>query len=129
MALSTFGVSLKYGATQPQTAVVIKDFPSLLGKRSSLETTTLSDDAQTFIAGIRQQSESFDFVANYDPAVYNTLNGLDEDQSWSLTFSDGSGYTWKGSVSVSVNEGSVDAVLEMTISVTPSTVPVWKQGA
>ena len=129
MALSTYGVSLRYGNTTPQTAVVIKDFPSLLGKRSSLETTTLSDDAQTFIAGIRQQSESFDFVANYDPAVYNTLNGLDEDQSWSLTFSDGSGYTWKGSVSVSVNEGSVDAVLEMTISVTPSTVPVWKQGA
>ena len=129
MALSTFGVTLKYGATQPQTAVVIKDFPSLLGKRSSLETTTLSDDAQTFIAGIRQQSESFDFVANYDPEVYSTLNGLDGDQSWSLTFSDGSGYTWKGAVSVSVNEGAVDAVLEMTISVTPSTVPVWAQGA
>lgn len=129
MALSTFGVSLKYGATEPQTAVVIKDFPSLLGKRSSLETTTLSDDAQTFIAGIRQQSESFDFVANYDPEVYNTLNSLSGDQSWSLTFSDGSGYTWKGSVSVSVNEGAVDSVLEMTISVTPSTVPVWAQGA
>ena len=129
MALSTFGGSLKYGEGTPQTAVVIKDFPSLLGKRSSLETTTLSDDAQTFIAGIRQQSESFDFVANYDPTVYNTLNSLSGDQSWSLTFSDGFGYTWKGSVSVSVNEGAVDAVLEMTISVTPSTVPVWAQGA
>ena len=129
MALSTYGVSLKYGESTPQTAVVIKDFPSLLGKRSSLETTTLSDDAQTFIPGIRQQSESFDFVANYDPAVYSTLNGLKGDQSWSLTFSDGSGYTWKGGVSVSVNEGAVDAVLEMTISVTPSTIPVWKQGA
>ena len=129
MAISTFGVSLKYGEATPQTAVVIKDFPSLLGKRSSLETTSLSDDAQTFIPGIRQQSESFDFVANYDPAVYSTLNALKGDQSWSLTFSDGSGYTWKGGVSVSVNEGSVDAVLEMTISVTPSTVPVWKQGA
>ena len=129
MALSTYGVALKYGEGTPQTAVAIKDFPSLLGKRSSLETTTLSDDAQTFIPGIRQQSESFDFVANYDPAVYNTLNGLKGDQSWSLTFSDGSGYTWQGGVSVSVNEGSVDAVLEMTISVTPSTVPVWKQGA
>ena len=129
MAISSFGVSLKYGETSPDTAVIIKDFPSLLGKRSSLETTTLSDDAQTFIAGIRQQSESFDFTANYDPTVYNSLNSLDGSQKWSLTFSDGSGYTWDGTVSVSVNEGSVDAVLEMTISVTPSTVPVWKQGA
>ena len=129
MAISTFDVSLKYGAETAATEVVIKDFPSLLGKRSSLETTTLSDDAQTFIAGIRQQSESFDFTANYDPTVYNTPNSLDGSQKWSLTFSDGSGYTWDGTVSVSVNEGSVDAVLEMTISVTPSTVPVWKQGA
>ena len=129
MAISSFGVSLKYGTENPTTAVVIKDFPSLLGKRSSLETTTLSDDAQTFIAGIRQQSESFDFTANYDPSVYNALNSLTEAQKWSLTFSDGSGYAWTGTVSVSVNEGSVDAVLEMTISVTPSTVPVWTNKA
>ena len=129
MAISSFGVALKYGTENPTTAVVIKDFPSLLGKRSSLETTTLSDDAQTFISGIRQQSESFDFTANYDATIYNTLNSLTGAQKWSLTFSDGSGYTWDGTVSVSVNEGSVDAVLEMTISVTPSTVPVWKQAA
>ena len=129
MAISSFGVSLKYGAVTAQTAVIIKDFPSLLGKRSSLETTTLSDDAQTFIAGIRQQSESFDFLANYDAAVYSSLNSLTDSQKWELSFSDGSKYTWEGTVSVSVNEGSVDSVLEMTISVTPSTVPVWSQGA
>ena len=129
MAISTYGVSLKYGDASATTEVIIKDFPSLLGKRSSLETTTLSDDAQTFISGIRQQSESFDFVANYDPAVYSKLNALTDSQKWSLTFSDGSGYTWDGTVSVSINEGAVDAVVEMTISVTPSTVPVWKQGA
>lgn len=127
MAISSFGVSLKYGADSAQTPVIIKDFPSLLGKRSSLETTTLSDDAQTFIAGIRQQSESFDFMANYDASVYSALNALTEIQKWELAFSDGSKYTWDGTVSVSVNEGSVDSVLEMTISVTPSTVPVWSK--
>ena len=125
MAISTYGVVLRYGSTTPTTEVIIKDFPSLLGKRSSLETTTLKDDAQTFISGIRQQSESFDFTANYDATVYNTLNSLDGSQKWELSFSDGSKYTWDGTASVSVNEGSVDAVLEMTISVTPSTVPVW----
>lgn len=130
MAISTFGVKLGYSATEggaSLTDVVIKDFPSLLGKRSSLETTTLSDDAQTFISGIRQQSESFDFTANYDPEVYAALNALDTMQYWTLSFIDGSKYTWQGTASVSVNEGSVDAVIEMTISVTPSTVPVWAQ--
>lgn len=129
MALSTYMTVLKYGVSSPDTEVVIKDFPSLLGKRNSLETTTLSDDAQTFIPGIRAQSESFDFNANYDATVYATINALDAVQKCSLTFSDGSGYTWDGYLSASVNEGSVDAVLEMTISITPTTVPVWKQGA
>ena len=123
--ISTLGVSLKYGSDSPTTEVKIKDFPSLLGKRNALETTTLSDDAQTFIPGIRAQSESFDFTANYDSAVYAAINALTEIQKCSLEFSDGSGYTWDGYISASVNEGSVDAVLEMTISITPSTVPVW----
>lgn len=129
MAISTYATVLKYGAESPSTEVTIKDFPSLLGKRNSLETTTLSDDAQTFIQGIRSQSESFDFTANYDAEVYAAINALTEIQKCSLTFSDKSGYTWDGYLSASVNEGSVDAVLEMTISITPSTVPVWKQGA
>lgn len=129
MAISTYGVKLSYGTSTPQTEISIKDFPSLLGKRSSLETTTLSDDAQTFISGIRQQSDSFDFTANYDATIYESLNALSAPQKWSLTFSDGSKYTWDGTVSVSINEGSVDAVVEMTISVTPSTVPVWSKGA
>lgn len=129
MAISTYGVSLKYGTDSPTTSIAIKDFPSLLGKRSSLETTDLSCDAQTFISGIRQQSDSFDFTANYDPEVYAAINALTAIQKCSLTFSDGSGYTWDGYLSASVNEGSVDAVLEMTISITPSTVPTWTQGA
>lgn len=125
MAISTYNVKLSYGASTPTTDVIIKDFPSLLGKRNALETTTLSDDAQTYIAGIRQQESSFDFTANYDPTVYSTLNGLSDAQKWKLAFSDGSNYSWSGTVSVSVNEAGVDEVVEMTISVTPSTVPVW----
>ena len=121
MALSSYNTTLTIG----DKAYAIKDFPSILGQRSSLETTTLSDDAQTFIPGIRQQSENFPFLANYDSTVYAELNALTGQQDCELKVSEGSGYSWKGSVSVSINEGSVDAVLEMTISVTPSTVPVW----
>lgn len=124
MALSSYNTRLTIGDKEYK----IKDFPSILGQRSSLETTTLSDDAQTFIPGIRQQSENFPFLANYDATVYAEINALTGDQECELTFGDGSKYTWQGSVSASINEGSVDAVLEMTITVTPSTVPVWAKG-
>ena len=125
MAISTYNTTLKIGST----AVVIKDFPTILGKRSSLETTTLSDDAQTFIQGIRQQEDSFDFTANYDKTVYTEIEALSGGQSCELAFSDGSKYTWTGEASCSVNGAGVDEVLEMTITVVPSTVPVWAAGA
>lgn len=125
MAISSYNTKLTIGSKTYD----IKDFPSIVGKRSALETTTLSDDAQTFIQGIRQQEESFDFLANYDPTVYAEINAMSGEQECQLTFSDGSGYSWEGAVSASVNEGDVDSVLEMTISVTPSSVPVWSQGA
>ena len=121
MAMNTYNTKLTIGTKSYD----IKDFPVILGERSALETTTLSDDAQTYIPGIRQQSESFPFVANYDATIYGDLDKLTGDQECKLIFGDGSGYTWTGKVSVSVNEGSVDAVMEMTISVTPSSVPVW----
>lgn len=127
MALHTKGSMLKYGTTSPTKELKIKSFPSILGKRSSVEVTDLSDDAQRFIPGIRQQGESFDFTANYDPEVYAEINGLDATQKCALVYSDGSGYTWDGKLSASVNEGGVDAALEMTISITPETVPVWAQ--
>lgn len=124
MAISSYNTKLTIGSKD----YAIKDFPAILGERSALETTTLSDDAQTYIAGIRQTSESFPFLANYDATIYAEINALADAQECKLTFSDGSGYTWEGFVSASINEGSVDAVLEMTISVTPSTVPVWAKG-
>lgn len=121
MAISSFNTKLHIGSKTYD----IKDFPKILGERSALETTTLSDDAQTYIAGIRQTEESFGFLANYDKTVMKEINALTGEQECKLTFSDGSGYTWNGSVSATINEGDVDSVLEMTISVTPATVPVW----
>ena len=111
MAISTYGVTLKYGTSTATTTIKIKDFPQVLGSRSALETTTLSDDAQTFIPGIRQQSETLDFTANYDATEMDTINKLTTVQKCELAFSDGSKYTWDGWVSAAVNEGSVDAVI------------------
>lgn len=126
MALSSYNTKLTIGTKSYD----IKDFPEILGQRSSLETTTLSDDAQTYIQGIRQTSENFPFLANYDATTYAELNAMTgDDNECKLTFSDGSGFSWHGAVSASINEGSVDSVLEMTIIVVPADVPVWSKGA
>lgn len=125
MALSTYKTKL----TIAEQEYPIKSFPAILGKRSALETTTMSDDAQTYIPGIRQTEETLDFGANYVATDYETLNGLKGDQVCKLTFSDGSNYSWQGGVSATIDEGDVDAVIGMTISITPSTVPVWAKGS
>lgn len=125
MAISSFNTKLMIGTKTYD----IKDFPSILGQRSALEVTSLSDDAQRYIAGIRQQSDTFPFLANYEATAYDELNKLTDEQECKLTFSDGSGFTWQGYVSASINEGSVDAVLEMTINVTPSSIPVWAKAS
>ncbi len=125
MAMTAYGTVLKYGADSPTTQIAIKDTPVILAKRSSVETTTLSDDARTYIPGLRESSETFDFTCNYDSEVFAALNELDKAQKCALVLSDGSGYTWDGNISASINEAAIDAVLEMTVSITPTTVPVW----
>lgn len=127
MAISTYNAKLSYCATSTGTFtnIPIKDFPSVTGTKSSLETTTTGDNARTYIQGIFDTPETFDFTANYDKATLSTLNGLSAAQYFKLTFGDNSYYSWQGYVSASVNEGAVDEVLEMTITIAPTTVPTF----
>lgn len=126
MAMSTYGTVFKYGEATASKTLAIKSYPQIMAKRAALETTTLSDDAKTYIAGIRETPDSLDFTMNYDAAVFAEINALSGVQKCELTFSDGSGFTFDGYLSASNGEGAVNAVAEMTISVMPATVPVFK---
>ena len=125
MAMSTYGTTFKYGASSADTELAIKSYPEILAKRAALETTTLQDDAKTYIPGIRETADSFAFTLNWDPAVFAKINALDAVQKCELAFSDGSKFTFDGYLSASNNEGSVNAVAEMTVSVMPASVPVF----
>lgn len=121
MAISTYGTTFKYG----EKTLAIKSYPQIMAKRAALETTTLSDDAKTYIAGIRETPDSLDFTMNYDAATFAEINALTGVQDCELTFSDGSGFTFTGYLSASNSDGSVNAVAEMTVSVMPASVPVF----
>lgn len=137
MAISTYKVFLmKKGASTYEKLVDIKDFPDLGGSPEMLETTTLSDKMQTYIAGV-QSLDALEFTANYTKTDYTAVKALDDgaEHDFAVYFggtegSDGkitpSGtdgkFTFKGYLSVFVNGGGVNEVVGMTISIAPSTV-------
>lgn len=121
MAISSYNVTLKYGSTTASETVVIKDFPDLFGEPNLLETTTLSDDSQTFIPGIKQM-ELMTFTLNYDKAVCKKIKESEgSQQKYELTFSDGSKFTWSGQHTLGIAGAGVDEVVEASLNVVPST--------
>lgn len=129
MAISSYNSKFSYkkGSSGAAVNVSIKTFPGVAAKRSSIEITDMSMDARTYIPGIRETPETLDFDANYDKAVYAALDALGDatDIEQTLELSDGSKWTWTGAISPALKDGSVNGVVEMTITSIPSTVPTY----
>ena len=128
MAISTHGVELKWGesAESLTESIDIKDFPDLGGAPEMLETTTLSDEIQTYIMGI-QGSDMMEFTANYTKADFEKVDeDAGKDLYYSLSFGTEGTFEWQGQHSVWVVGAGVNAVAEMKIGIAPSTKPKLK---
>ena len=123
MAISSYGVVLKWGASaEAATKVIdIKDFPDLIGDPNMLETTTLSDGQQTYIPGIKS-ADMLSFTFNYTKEAFQAVKEAEGDAlHYVLEFSDGSKFTWSGQHTVGLPGKGVDEVLEATVNIAPST--------
>lgn len=134
MAISTYKVFLMMKDTSAYKKLVdIKDFPDLGGAPEMLETTTLSDKIQTYIPGI-QSLDALEFTANYtkeDFAKLKVLEGQEKEfavwfggaESSGTMTPDGSDgkFEFKGQLSVFPVGGGVNEVVDMTITIAPST--------
>lgn len=134
MAISTYKIFLMKKSESTWTKLVdIKDFPDLGGAPEMLETTTLSDKMQTYIPGI-QSVDAMEFTANYTLSDYKALKALEgEDAEYAVWFggteesgevtptgSDGK-FTFNGALSVYPVGSGTNEVVEMTITIAPST--------
>ena len=144
MAISTYKVFLmKKGDTGDTWSklVDIKEFPDLGGEPEMLETTTLSDKMQTYIAGI-QSLDGLTFTANYDMTTFKTLKALEgKNASYAVWFggTEAAGvvtptgvngkFSFDGELSVYPNGGGVNEVVGMTVSIAPSTVINFAEGS
>lgn len=123
MAISSYGITLKWGTSAETAAKVvdIKDFPDLIGDPEMLETTTLSDAQVTNIPGIKG-SDMLTFTANYTSADFAKVNDdAGTPLFYELAFSDGSKFTWQGQHTCGMPGKAVNEVLEFTINIAAST--------
>ena len=127
MAISTYGITLmsKASGESAYTKLVdIKDFPDLGGAPEMLETTTLSDSMQTYIPGI-QSLDALEFTANYTLADFQkikAMTGTDTDFAvWFGTNGADGKFEFSGQISAFPVGGGVNEVVDMTITIAPST--------
>lgn len=118
----------------------IKEFPDLGQAPDTLETTTLSDPMKTYINDIMDVGGGLEFNLNYDPAVYATLEALKGQELdygvWFGATESGGVYTpdgsegkfsFKGELSVWVKGAATSAVVDMGVSIAPSTPITFSQ--
>lgn len=136
MAISTYKVFLMHkGASESAYTklIDIKEFPDLGGDPEMLETTTLSDKMQTYIAGI-QSLDGLSFTANYDLTDYKALKALaGKNEKYAVWFggtesggvltptgSDGK-FSFDGQLTAYPTGGGVNEVVAIGITIAPST--------
>ena len=134
MAISTYKVFLMKKSTSTYEKLIdIKDFPDLGGAPEMLETTTLSDNMQTYIPGI-QSLDALEFTANYTKTDFTTLKALEgqetefavwfggtgEGDSLTPTGTDGK-FEFTGQLSVFPVGAGVNEIVDMTVTIAPST--------
>ena len=133
MAISSYKTFLMVKKNEAWEKLIdIKNFPDLGGAPEMLETTTLSDSMQTYIPGI-QSLDGLEFTANYDKTDYETLKEMEgTEYQFSVWFGgtvsggdvtptgDNGKFDFSGQLSAFPVGGDVNAVVEMTISIAPS---------
>ena len=134
MAISTYKSFLMHKkASTYEKLIDIKSFPDLGGTPELLETTTLSDGMTTNIMGI-QSLDALEFECNYTLEDYTKLKAMEGTETefavWlggtvangvvTPTGIDGK-FQFKGQLSVYVNGGGVNEVVNMTVSIAAST--------
>ena len=134
MATSTYKIFLMMKKEASYEKLIdIKDFPDLGGSPEMLETTTLSDKMQTYIPGI-QSLDALEFTANYTKEDFTKLKalegvehefavwfgGTEEANVLTPTGTDGK-FQFKGQLSAFPVGGGVNEVVDMTVTIAPST--------
>ena len=121
MAISTHGTVLKIkNNTEDIETVEIKSFPDLGAAPAAIDVTTLADNVQKFIPGVKALA-AMEFVANYEKEIFTKLKANEgENLTYVVDFGTNGSFTVTGTHSVSVAGAGLNAAVDMKITVLPN---------
>ena len=119
MALLTKGAQLKLDTTIIQG---VKSMGEISETTNKIEVTTLADEAQKFINGIKSYGDEISFTCVYDKAEYLKVRAMQNDAQHAveIKYADGLTITFQAYVSTTLSGVEVDAAHEFTIGLTPA---------
>lgn len=119
MALLTKGATLKLDSTTIQG---VKSMGEITETTNKIEVTTLADEAQKFINGIKSYGDAISFTCVYDKAEYLAVRALqdDEEHAVEIKYADGLTIKFQAYVSTTLSGVEVDSAHEFTIELTPA---------
>lgn len=149
MALSTYKTFLmikkagESASSDPtwEELVPIKNVPALGAERNTIDTTTLRDDTEQLMPGIKRVGDGYQFTCNYDQDKYYEIDQMDGEVHdfaiWKGGTGSGSNVTptgsdgkWEvsGRITVGTADGDVDAAFDMTVTIFPSSPMAYSKG-
>lgn len=117
----------------------IVSFPDIGSEPDTIETTSLTDDMQTFIPGIISSEGNWTFEANYTVENYTKVKALNDGTEHDLGLwfgGDGAGaaatptgskgkFAFKGYITPTISGGGVNEKVTMNVIVTVSGQVTW----
>ena len=109
----------------------IRSFPEIGGSPNEIDTTTMSDEEETAVAGIRKRPSASTFDARFTIDMWKKIKGYgDTTKDFAIWFGanaqkepDGHfcKFKGKGTANVSLKSGAIDAIVEASVALTMST--------
>lgn len=120
MALLTKGAQLKLDSTVIKG---VKSMGEITESTSKIEVTTLADEGQKYINGIKSYGDSISYTCVYEKTEFLAVRAMQNDATHKveIKFKDGLTITFDAYVSVTLGGVEVDSAHEFTIELTPAT--------
>lgn len=119
MALLTKGATLKL-----DTKLIkgVKSMGEIAETTNKIEITTLADEAQKYMNGIKSYGDAISFTCVYEKEEFMAVRAMQNDQEHAveIKYADGLTIAFKAYVSVALGGVEVDSAHEFTIELTPA---------